>query len=284
MKIKQFSNASEFLELARDVLAANEVQYGLMHSLATRLAINPNVFGSEPPWFLAVTDSQGVCAAVLRTPPHNLILAYFSGNQTEIAKLIAQAISTDYGDIPGVIGETSLVGAFSDLWSKKQRLQIADKMNQRIYVLESVNAVSLPPGRFRVAEMTDKPVVSEWSAPFHGETFGPRSKMPIDRIEDRIDLKDLFVWENGGLVSIAGKARPIGGGISVGPVYTPPEYRRRGYASACVSSLCRLLLASGYKYCSLYTDLGNPTSNSIYQRIGFTPVYDSVQIQFLAVS
>jgi uncharacterized protein len=283
MKIKRFANASEFLQLAGDVLVANEVQYGLMHSLATRLAINPNLFGSELPWFLAVTDSHGVCAAALRTPPHNLALAYFSGNQTEIAELIAKAIVTDYGDIPGVIGEPLLAEKFADLWSKNQMLQIAGKMNQRIYKLESVNAVALPPGKFRAAETTDKPIVSEWSAPFHAEAFGPYPKMPIDRIENRIDSQDLYVWEHSGLVSMAGKARPIGGGISVGPVYTPPEHRRKGYASACVSSLCSLLLESGYKYCALYTDLSNPTSNSIYQKIGFNPAYDSVQIQFASI-
>jgi uncharacterized protein len=284
MKIKQFPDASEFLKLAGDSLAANEVQYGLMHSLAARLTINPNLFGSELPWFLAVTDSHGVCAAVLRTPPHNLILAYFSGDQTEISKLIAQAILKDHGDIPGVVGEPSLAERFSDLWSKQQRLQIVGKMNQRIYKLEFVNAVSLPPGRLRVAEVADKPIISEWSAPFHLEAFGSHTKMPVERIENRVDSKDLYVWENAALVSMAGKARPIGSGISVGPVYTPPEHRRKGYASACVSSLCVLLLESGYKYCSLYTDLSNPTSNSIYQKIGFNPVFDSVQIQFSSIS
>jgi uncharacterized protein len=79
---------------------------------------------------------------------------------------------------------------------------------------------------------------------------------------------------------MAGKFRPFGKGISIGAVYTPPQNRRHGYATAVVSGLCRELLSSGYSYCALYTDLSNPTSNSIYKKIGFAEVCDSVMVSF----
>ena len=91
------------------------------------------------------------------------------------------------------------------------------------------------------------------------------------RVEDR----DLFLWEVAGQpVSMAAKTRRTTHGITVSWVYTPSEHRRRGYASACVAALSEQLLDAGWEFCTLFTDLANPISNSIYQKIGYRPVAD----------
>ncbi len=79
---------------------------------------------------------------------------------------------------------------------------------------------------------------------------------------------------------MAGKSRPTAHGISVGPVYTPPSLRGRGYATALVAELSQHLLDSGYQFTTLFTDLANPTSNSIYQKIGYQPVCDFTEYAF----
>ena len=100
--------------------------------------------------------------------------------------------------------------------------------------------------------------------------------------ERRVDAGDLFVWEDGGRpLSMAIKSRPTSHGITVSLVYTPPELRNHGYASACVAALSQQLLDAGWEFCTLYTDLANPTSNSIYQRIGYRPVCDSNEYHFV---
>jgi len=88
------------------------------------------------------------------------------------------------------------------------------------------------------------------------------------------------LWEDGGTVSLAGCGGLTANGIRVGPVYTPPELRRRGYASALTAALTRELLAGGRRFCFLFTDLGNPTSNSIYRQVGYEPVADVDQWAF----
>ena len=91
----------------------------------------------------------------------------------------------------------------------------------------------------------------------------------------------VFVWEHHGEpVSMAIKTRPIAHSITVSGVYTPPEYRRQGYATALVARLSQHLLDSGYKFINLFTDLGNPTSNSIYRKIGYHPVCDFRMVSF----
>lgn len=88
------------------------------------------------------------------------------------------------------------------------------------------------------------------------------------------------MWDDGQPVSLAGYSGPTPHGIRVGPVYTPPAQRGKGYASACVAALSRLLLDGGRAYCFLFTDMGNPTSNPIYQAIGYRPVCDVDEYRF----
>ena len=92
--------------------------------------------------------------------------------------------------------------------------------------------------------------------------------------ELRIADRDLFIWDDGGPVSTVTKTRHSTHGIVVSLVYTPPAHRNRGYASAAVAALSQQLLDAGWEFCALFTDLANPTSNSIYQRIGYRPVAD----------
>ena len=98
--------------------------------------------------------------------------------------------------------------------------------------------------------------------------------------EKCIKNQQLHIWEINGPVSIANVARPTRNGIAIHSVYTPPEHRNKGYATSCVWSLTQKMLADHYSFCSLYTDLANPTSNSIYAKIGYVPVGDALAVDF----
>ena len=89
-----------------------------------------------------------------------------------------------------------------------------------------------------------------------------------------------LLWEDDGIVSVAGWGAPTPNGVRIGPVYTPPEYRRRGYGSAVTAAVSAHQLAEGRRFCFLYTDLDNPTSNKIYTEIGYEPVCESIDYTF----
>jgi hypothetical protein len=110
-----------------------------------------------------------------------------------------------------------------------------------------------------------------------------------DRLEQSVEaflsadpaLRGLALWEvDGSPVSMAGYTGPTPHGIRVSYVYTPAEHRRKGYASACVAALSQQLLDRGFDFCFLFTDLHNPTSNHIYQQIGYQPVVDVDSYRF----
>jgi predicted GNAT family acetyltransferase len=92
--------------------------------------------------------------------------------------------------------------------------------------------------------------------------------------ERKVEDRDIYIWEDEKPVSMAAQVRPTSNGTSVSLVYTPPEFRQRGYATACVASVSQLLLDSGWKFCALFTNLANPASNRLYQNIGYRPVCD----------
>jgi uncharacterized protein len=99
-------------------------------------------------------------------------------------------------------------------------------------------------------------------------------------VDRRLAERGLVVWEDGDPVSFAGFGGATPNGIRIGPVYTPPAHRGRGYASACVATLSVNLLRGGYRFCFLFTDLRNPTSNRLYERLGYEPVCDLQEITF----
>jgi GNAT superfamily N-acetyltransferase len=108
---------------------------------------------------------------------------------------------------------------------------------------------------------------------------GPADQAPV--VRDRLSHGGVMLWVAGGVpVSVAAASRQVAGMIRVGPVYTPPELRGHGYASAATAALSRQALAAGAEEVVLYTDLANPVANSIYQRIGYRPLEDRVLLAF----
>ncbi len=151
-------------------------------------------------------------------------------------------------------------------------------MAQRIYKLEEVNPPAGVPGTFLPAEEQHADLVTTWMQAFERESFGtePRDFDQLHKnVGRRIRAGDWFLWQDGGeVVSMCLRTRPTRTGCSISGVYTPPELRRKGYATACVAALSQKLLDDGFSFTSLFTDLSNPTSNSIYIKIGYQPLAD----------
>jgi predicted GNAT family acetyltransferase len=155
-------------------------------------------------------------------------------------------------------------------------------MEMRIFQLERVIPPIDVPGRFRPATVDDSDLVAAWSVAFVRESLGDAADpATVERsVVAGIEERRLFVWEDLLPVSMAAWVGPTPNGVRINYVYTPPELRGRGYASACVAALSQNRLDSGRRFCFLYTDLANPTSNSIYRKIGYEPVADVSAFNF----
>ena len=281
MKTSYIADAGSFLARASDVLAKDEARYGLVFGIARRLVENPHCYGPDDPWFCVLEEGTELRAVAMRTPPFKVLLVCFSGDAVDAAKLLAEDISRFSPVVPGAVGEGNITDPFVENWCCLNSVEVVDRMSLLMYCLDSVNAVKLSPGKFRLAVESDRALVVEWGHAFHDELYTSMGRVETEvGLADRIENSDVFLWEDDGPVSMAVRSRPTGKGITVSGVYTSPEHRQKGYATSCVANLCRKILDDGYEFCTLYTDQANPVSNSIYRRIGFREICDSVMYTF----
>lgn len=266
--------ADAFLGHVQSVLEQNEAANNLMIGIAVRLRDFPDRI-KTPPYLATVEDGDRLLAAAVMTPPHRVIL-YAEGDDPEAFRLLAHDLSAGGWHVPGVGGIKPTSRAFAEVWSAVTGQPHRAGLNERVYELRRVAPPEpLVPGRLRVATEEDIPLIRDWvwgfiqDAKLEGTIEGAH-----EIAEMRIADRDLFIWEDGGPVSMVTKTRHSTHGIVVSLVYTPPAHRNRGYASAAVAAFSQQLLDAGWEFCALFTDLANPTSNSIYQKIGYRPVAD----------
>jgi predicted GNAT family acetyltransferase len=282
MDVTLYSNAADFLRKTGDLLRSDEARYGLIYGIARLADSNPHHYGEEDPLFWVASDRIRVSAMAWRTPPFPVGLAWHTGDPEEAVSLLVEVIRNRWAEIPGVTGHREVTDPFAARWCRDSGASIESTMAQRIYRLDSVNDVPSVPGRIRLATPADKDLISRWRRAFIVDGLGRANRnVPERDVTPFIEKGTIYLWEYGeNPVSMVMKSRPTEHGMSIGLVYTPPDLRRHGYATACVASVCRDILKSGYDFCTLYTDLSNPTSNSIYIKIGFKPVCDSVEYSF----
>ena len=284
VKIQSHNDASELISLSGTYLELNESENSLPIGLSYRLAKNPRYYGPESPLLLSVLKQGRTIGAAIMTPPQRLILSRFE-TSIEVAMVhLARYLRGTDTPIPGVAGPATEAQIFSHRWIEEMP-NVSSRIVVRLRIFEARKVADFPlsPGKLRLAGISDQPLMTQWIAAFSkaiGEPVDPdRARSNVEQyIEDR----QLYIWDDGAPVSIATETRPTRNGTTISTVYTPPEYRNRGYATSCVWSLTKKLLSDRYSFCSLYTDLSNPTSNSIYAKIGYVPLGNALSFDFAA--
>lgn len=280
MHVVEHPDGAALLARARELLETNEAENNLQLGICAGLAASPLPAERRP--YLATVEGEGgvVVAVAVWTPPHNLVI---SRAPVEALGVLVSDLRARDVSLPGVLAPDETAESFAELWSLQGGGPWRITMRERIYQLTSVSPPAHPvSGRIREAAMPDLDVLVRWIRGFSTDAgLDPMSEAAARReVQRRIEQRALFVWEDGELASMAAAAGPTARGVRVNLVYTPPELRRRGYASACVAVLSQLLLDSGRTFCFLYADRANATSNGIYQQIGYQQVTDVTMITF----
>jgi predicted GNAT family acetyltransferase len=278
VNVTRFDDPAAFLETAGPLLLADEARHNLILGVTGTARRSRDLYPDWRAW-IVVDNGEPVAAAML-TPPYKLALAAPSSHAA-----LEQLVEGISDDLPGVVGAQPEVEQFVAAWSARRPFTQRVVFAQGIYALEQVRPVPATPGRMRALSPDDRELLIEWIHAFEAEALAQaeRDEERAQRIvEHRLTSESagFAIWEDGKPVSSAGFGGETPHGIRIGPVYTPPELRGRGYATALVAELSASLLAGGRRFCFLYTDLANPTSNAIYERIGYERVCDSAEIAF----
>lgn len=280
MQLIRFDSPAEFARQTTDFLQAREAEHNLMLGLTSAL-LQSNEY-AQPPYMACVKNGDAVVAVALRTPPFNLQLSEMA--DVTPLDMIAQDVHTVFEVLPGTAGPKAVVLAFAERWKALTGHEYHQHIALRIYRLERVKFPVGVPGELRRATAEDRNLLLEWLTAFHLEALGEADPKSIERSVDNFltsPMRGLCLWLDAGQpVSMAGSTGPTPNGIRINAVYTPPERRKHGYASACVAALSQAMLDTGRKFCFLFTDLSNPTSNRIYQDIGYRPVSDVDEYRF----
>lgn len=236
-------------------------------------ASGSNVFGSGKPFFGWWRDSGGgVASAFLQTPPHPILLTSAPQDAAaELADLLAGS-----GREPSAINvRAESAPVFTSQWRHRTGITPATVRRMRLYRLAGLNmSSSAVPGTARAAGPGDAGLLVSWYTAFGAEIGEEHQDVP-GLVRGWITGGRMTLWADGGEpVSMAGATAPVEGVVRVAPVYTPPRLRRHGYAGAVTAAVSQAALDAGARDVVLFTDLANPASNSIYQRIGYRPVHD----------
>ncbi len=173
-------------------------------------------------------------------------------------------------DVAGVSGEPAAARPLADAWVARSGGRTRLAMSEAMHLLESVNDPPRPAGgELRVAEEGDVALLAEWERAFRVEAGIGVNYEAEAAVRTRVDRGSQLLWVDGAPVSTLAFSPPVAGTTRIGPVYTPPEHRARGYASSAVAEVSRRALAGGSERCMLLTDLANPTSNKIYASVGY---------------
>jgi len=274
MLVRTHESPREFRERAGPFLLPREAENNLFFGLLASIEA-----GAYSEFWLATLEAEGeVCGCALQTPPFPAVVSELSA---AARGALLEELLTRRPHLEGVNGPVETCRALAEVWCERTGAALGEAKGQGVFSLERV----IPPrhpaaGRLRTMRADDLPLVSEWIEAFRRDAGVGGLASPAVRARERLAEGSLFLWEHERAVSMAAFSGPTPNGVRVNSVFTPPELRGRGYASAAVAALSQRLLDEGRRFCFLFTDLTNPTSNKIYQAIGYRQVSESVVLPF----
>ncbi|ALC87541.1 acetyltransferase [Bacillus sp. FJAT-22090] len=281
MIFRQYENAEEFAQVATPFLLKNEDRFSLF--LGVLQGIKEGKY--DNPYMATIEENGELLALFQMTPPHPFNIIFVDEIRMEayidlcIQELMAQSIK-----IESIISVKEWAYKFAEKWREKTGQGYSIAMDQGLYRLDQVvESLEMSPGTWRYATLEDAPLIEKWYSLFEGDTGLPKTgPQEIEKkVKVMLDANEVFLWENEGkIVSMMKKARPTENGVTVSLVFTPKEQRKKGYARTMVAAGSKELLKE-FQFCVLYTDMLNPTSNKIYQEIGYQKLMDSVHLKFI---
>lgn len=285
------STPAELLARARATLMRDEAECSLLIGIAESLPAH-----ERGPLLVTVERDGEVVAVAMRTMSRKLLL---SDGPPEAIDALGVAMRELAADLPGVTGPTAAAERFARAFCgpaklagdpaprekpSRRRPAAARRaelvLRMRLHRLDAVADVPQPPGHVRVATPADAALLGPWAQRFVDESGSDETRPGAELLAPYLANGTLYLWEDGEPRSMAGWSRGTEHGAAVSMVFTPPEHRGHGHATALVAALSRTILARGKRFCVLFTNLANPTANAIYARIGYRPLSDHASWRF----
>ncbi|MGP4106226.1 GNAT family N-acetyltransferase [Virgibacillus sp. L01] len=281
MDIKLEVSLANYKKSVESLLMEREASNNLMLGILDRLANDSDSY--KEGFHLGLVEQNGeTIYAFMQTSTNNWILADVGNVHNNVIRQVAAFLYNRNVVVPGVLGPTEKAEIFKKEWERLTQLQATIEMKQLIYQLDQLNEISETKGELHEAKPKDRTLVKKWLMQFGVAVSENISEEDADQMaQSFISNRTIYFWVvEGNPVSMVNRSRKTKNGATLNAVFTPEEYKRNGYATATVAKLTEKLLKDGFKFCSLYTDQANSTSNSIYKKIGYYEVASSIVYTF----
>lgn len=251
---------------AGELLAGDPVGHNVV---GTKLA-DAIRYGEPGRYWIGLVD--GVPAGVALQQPTDTPLAV-APMPAELVVAIADAVDSAGPALPGVFGPAGTAARFAETWGRRRKVDPVLSSEERIYEVRNLRSPDGMAGALRRAAEAELELLLSWLPAYEAGASWAGSNPAAIFVTRRLAAGDVWVWEHDGPVSMAARAEAVAGVSRIQAVNTPPEHRRRGYASASVAALSASVLADGSR-CVLNANVTNVTANSVYQRLGYQAISD----------
>jgi RimJ/RimL family protein N-acetyltransferase len=268
-----FSLDPEFvLRSAEEFLSSEPVLHNMILSI-----LHARLASGDPGRYWIAFHGEKAVGVVLQSPLD--FPATLTPMESRAVLAIVNAIAEAGVTLPGVNGDATTAASFAGQWGERSKSGATPFLGMRLYELLELGEVPRTEGQLRQAGPSDRSLMIQWTRAFQNE-IGEAANDTEVRVDRGLAAGQLWVWDQDEeTTSMAVSREPVEGVVRLSGVFTPPEKRKHGYAAACVYALSKHLRAGGHR-CILYTDLANPTSNSIYRRIGYRAVAEALRYRF----
>jgi predicted GNAT family acetyltransferase len=278
VKLALTRDAQEFAARTRD-LFESRIEHNLIATVCA--GVLAGRYSQSTALFAYGTVNDETRFAALRTPPWDMLVTALPAPIED--ELVARWLRED-PPVAGVEGPVHAARAVASAWARKTGGTTMCRLRELTSALERVSDPPRPaPGSLRLVRAEERELVLEWMKGFGRETAIVTDERAAMIVDGRTADRGLWVWDHDGPVSMLATAPRVAGAVRIGPVYTPPEHRCRGYAGTAVAAASRMALDQGARRCMLATDATNPTSNKIYTEIGYRQIGEHEEYEFVGV-
>jgi predicted GNAT family acetyltransferase len=271
LAVSFWEDPESVLNVASEFLASKPVLHNMILSL-----LHARMDYREPGRYWVASRNGETVGVVLQSPL--TFAATLTPMQPETVGAMVAAITDAGVALPGVNGEAATAASFAGQWTERCKSAAIPFQGMRLYELNAPREIGPIRGALRNANSNDRSLIVSWVHAFQDEIHEPNKA--IEQLVDRwLPAGQIWLWDDGRPLAMAVHREPVAGVVRIAGVYTPPEIRRHGCATACVHALSKLMREAGHR-CALYTDLGNKTSNTIYRQIGYTAVAEVLRYRF----